>query len=247
MEPLSGPGRPSPAAGDGRPGRGSSTRTRRGAVVTALLIGLALTGVGAANLTSAPGYGGPAAVRDIGELPSAVAGEPAGPEVLRAPPTRLRIPRIGVDTALTDLQVQGDGHLATPDDPNVAGWWSQGPAPGSPGAAVIVGHVDSLTGPAVFAGLSVLRPGDTITVEGNDGTVTDFTVQALRTYAKDDFPDGLVFEGSTVPSLRLITCGGTYDRDTREYLSNLVVFAVPTKAPGTDPTNEPTAESGTST
>ncbi|MFI8085330.1 class F sortase [Kitasatospora sp. NPDC086009] len=149
---------------------------------------------------------------------------PAGRQ---APPVRIRIPRIGVDSALTDLRVQSDGHLGTPDDPQVAGWWNQGPAPGGPGAAVIVGHVDASTGPAVFAGLSVLRPGDTITVDAADGTTSTFTVQALRSYAKDEFPDETVFGGSPDPSLRLITCGGTYDRSSREYLSNLVVFAGP--------------------
>ncbi|MFE3235271.1 class F sortase [Kitasatospora indigofera] len=171
---------------------------------------------------------GATAVRDIGEIPGRLPGgagtTPAGRQ---APPVRIRIPRIGVDSALTDLQVQSDGHLGTPDDPQVAGWWDQGPAPGATGTAVIVGHVDSGTGPAVFAGLSVLRPGDTVAVDAADGSTSTFTVQALRSYAKDEFPDDTVFGETPGPSLRLITCGGTYDRSNREYLSNLVVFAGP--------------------
>ncbi|WP_373311432.1 class F sortase [Kitasatospora indigofera] len=175
---------------------------------------------------------GVAAVQDIGDIPGRLPGAVgAAPARRQAPPVRIRISRIGVDSALTDLQVQGDGHLGTPDDPQVAGWWSQGPAPGGPGTAVIVGHVDSLAGPAVFAGLSALRPGDTISVDAADGSTSTFTVQALRSYAKDEFPDDTVFGETPGPSLRLITCGGAYDRNSQEYLSNLVVFAAPAAGP----------------
>lgn len=206
----------------------------------AVTAGLALSGAGTVGLLQRSNAAAVAAP-DIGALPvpSPTVGTASGPHAGagaigepppggHAPPLRLRIPRIGVDTALTDLQVADDGHLAAPGDPAVAGWWSNGPAPGSPGTAVLVGHVDSLTGPAVFAGLSVLRPGDAIEVDEADGSTVTFTVQALRGYAKDDFPDQLVFGPTPTPSLRLITCGGAYDRSAREYLSNLVVFAEPT-------------------
>ncbi|QKW23175.1 class F sortase [Kitasatospora sp. NA04385] len=199
--------------------------------------GLALAGLGTAAVTDRPAAPAPARVADVGELPATVHGAAptaaptgSGPEAARtpvAPPARLRIPRIGVDTALGELQVQDDGHLAAPADPDVAGWWSQGPAPGGPGTAVIVGHVDSRTGPAVFAGLSVLRPGDAIEVQAVDGTITSFTVQALRSYDKQAFPDEQVFGDTAGPSLRLITCGGSYDRAQQAYDANLVVFAAP--------------------
>ncbi|MFD8780912.1 class F sortase [Kitasatospora sp. NPDC059599] len=200
-----------------------------------LALGLALTGAGTVSLATGSGSPGPAAVQDIGDIP----GQPSdttrhgtagpAPTSRQIPPVRIRIPRIGVDSPLTDLQVQGDGHLGTPGDPAVAGWWSQGPAPGDPGTAVIVGHVDSLTGPAVFSGLSALLPGDTVAVDAADGTTGLFTVQALRSYAKDEFPDDTVFGSTADPSLRLITCGGAYDRASREYLANLVVFASPAR------------------
>ncbi|MER5863526.1 class F sortase [Kitasatospora sp. NPDC002040] len=172
----------------------------------------------------------------IGDLPAysppprPVAGAVAPPAaaVRVAPPTRLRIPCIGVDSALTELQIQEDGHLGTPQDPEVAGWWSRGPAPGGDGTAVIVGHVDSRTGPAVFTGLQALRPGDRIEVNSADGSTISFTVEALRSYGKDQFPDDEVFGDTAGPSLRLITCGGSYDRRLHTYPANLVVFATPT-------------------
>ncbi|WP_344441711.1 class F sortase [Kitasatospora nipponensis] len=182
-----------------------------------------------ANIGTLPGTPRTAADTD----PTTVKADPdTAPGTRHAPPVRLRIPRIGVDTALEDLVVADDGHLTAPVDPDRAGWWAQGPAPGSPGAAILAGHVDSRTGPAVFAGLSALHPGDGIEVDESDGATATFTVQALRSYAKDDFPNDVVYgsDASGAPGLRLITCGGTYDHQQHEYLSNLVVFAEPAAA-----------------
>ncbi|MFE0462980.1 class F sortase, partial [Kitasatospora sp. NPDC058965] len=206
-----------------------------------LACGLTLAGAGAAGLlqhattkvaaVAAPNVGAlpttaPAAGRAAGRDPGKPPADAPAPD-RHAPPVRLRIPRIGVDTAVTDVQVESDGHLAAPATPEAVGWWSNGPAPGGAGNAILVGHVDSLTGPAVFAGLSELRPGDSIEVAEADGATVTFAVQALRGFTKDDFPDDLVYGPSAVPGLRLITCGGAYDRDAHAYLSNLVVFAAP--------------------
>ncbi|MDI5970751.1 sortase [Streptomyces sp. SL13] len=109
-----------------------------------------------------------------------------------------------------------------------------------PGAAIIVGHVDSLTGPAAFYGLSTLRPGDEISIDRADGTRATFTVRALRQYDKDTFPDDEVYAATGTPSLRLITCGGTYDRRRAEYRADLVVHATGTTG-RTDGTAPPSA------
>lgn len=140
-------------------------------------------------------------------------------------PVRISAAGIGLRSSLTRVHIQQDGHLGTPSDPGKAGWWSEGPAPGDPGAAVIVGHVDSRTGPAVFHNLSSLRPGDEITLDRKDGSAVTFTVRALRQYAKDEIPDDQVYALDSPPALRLITCGGTYDRQRGEYSDNLVVYA----------------------
>ncbi|WP_344441244.1 class F sortase [Kitasatospora nipponensis] len=229
-----------------------------------LTLGLALGGTGTMGLLhhrvvpAAPtaNVGAlPVAPRSDGDPDPAAAGahSDAAPGARHAPPVRLRIPRIGVDSSLEDLVVADDGHLTAPVDPDRAGWWAQGPAPGSPGTAILAGHVDSRTGPAVFAGLSVLRPGDRIDVDETDGTTATFTVQALRGYAKDDFPDDVVYGSGSgdTPGLRLITCGGTYDHDQHEYLSNLVVFAKPATAakqpaPKTSPARHDAPTTGTS-
>jgi sortase (surface protein transpeptidase) len=150
----------------------------------------------------------------------------ASDEHTTAPPVRIRIPAIELDQPLTNVRVQQDGRLGVPDDPAHIGWWSDGPRPGAPGAAVIVGHVDSPTGPGAFHALSTLHPGDEVTVVREDRTIT-FTIQALREYEKDAFPDSQVYATSGPPSLHLITCSGTYDRSRGEYRHNLVVYATP--------------------
>ncbi|MEU8648234.1 class F sortase [Streptomyces sp. NBC_01558] len=152
-----------------------------------------------------------------------------------AMPIRIRIPAIGIDQPLTSLRVQQDGHLAAPSEPEQIGWWSDGPRPGNPGATVIVGHVDSTTGPAAFYNLSTLHPGDKVTLLRKDRSTISFTIRALRQYEKDAFPDSQVYATSGPPALHLITCSGAYDRGRGEYQDNLVVYATLTSAASASP------------
>lgn len=142
-----------------------------------------------------------------------------------APPVTLGIPRLGLTSRLVGLRKNRDNTLQVPADPQRAGWYTEGAAPGDPGPAVIVGHVDSYRGPGVFARLGTLRPGDRIQIRRADGTLVTFAVQAVRSFAKRRFPTALVYAGDGRPSLRLITCGGGFDPRSRHYLSNTVVFA----------------------
>ena len=148
-------------------------------------------------------------------------------EVQPAPPASLTIPSIGVESELEHLAVRDDGSLAAPDEFGRAGWFSEGPAPGERGPAVIVGHVDSRNGPAVFYRLAELGPGDVVEVTRTDGTVTRFAVIDTFEATKGAFPTEAVYGPTAGPTLRLITCTGAFDRAGRHYLSNLVVYAVP--------------------
>lgn len=140
-------------------------------------------------------------------------------------PARVRIPAIGVDASVIELGQQDDGTLETPEDFSETGWWQGGPRPGQLGAAVIAGHVDSTSGPAVFYDLRNLRQGDEIVVEGVDGGTVTFTVDHLEQHAKDEFPTSAVYGYTRDPTLRLVTCGGQFDRSLRSYTDNIVVFA----------------------
>ncbi|MER7278948.1 class F sortase [Dactylosporangium sp. NPDC000244] len=142
-----------------------------------------------------------------------------------APPTRLRIAKLGVDTPLEDLRMDAAGVLESPKVFGEAGWFTGGTYPGDAGPAVLAGHVDSKTGPAVFYRLHELAAGDTVDVQRGDGWLT-FRVTASEHYAKAQFPSARVYGPTPVPELRLITCGGTFDQARHSYRDNLVVYAV---------------------
>ncbi|MFF5186958.1 class F sortase [Streptomyces sp. NPDC000345] len=131
-----------------------------------------------------------------------------------------------MDAPVMDLRLDGRRRLPAPpeDEPELVGWYAAGPTPGERGTAVAVGHLDTDHGPAVFAGLSELRRGRLIQVRRADGRTAVYTVDALRRYEKAHFPNGEVYGDRGRPELRLITCGGTFDRRTG-YNGNLVVFA----------------------
>lgn len=144
-----------------------------------------------------------------------------------APPVTLAIPKLGMDTRLIGLRKNPAGQLQVPEDPQRAGWYSQGFAPGDDGPAVLVGHVDSYRGPGIFARVHELVPGDPLTVRRSDGSLALWVVDRVETFAKRDFPTEAVYKSDGTPSLRLVTCGGEFDAKAKRYLSNVVVFALP--------------------
>jgi sortase (surface protein transpeptidase) len=117
--------------------------------------------------------------------------------------------------------------LEVPKDWGVAGWFSGGPFPGEPGPAVVAGHVDSRSGPAVFYRLPELQQGDLIVVWRRGGVRSRFRVESLKWFSKTAFPTQLVYGSIDTAALRLITCGGAFDSSTGHYVDNLVVFASP--------------------
>jgi LPXTG-site transpeptidase (sortase) family protein len=150
-------------------------------------------------------------------------GDPPPPSDLPAP-TRVRIKKIGVNSALQALHLDPQGALQAPADFGHAGWYADGTLPGEPGPAVIAGHVDSRFGRAVFFRLKELRPGDVIEVQRAQTWVT-FRVTEIDKYAKDGFPTAKVYGPTPDAQLRLITCGGRFDHTAHSYVDNLVVYA----------------------
>ena len=139
-------------------------------------------------------------------------------------PVRVEIPRIGVASALDRLGRAPDGTVQEPNRWQVAGWYTPGTRPGDPGSAVILGHVDSKSsGPAVFYRLPELRRGDRVEVVRADGSRVRFAVQRVQKYPKARFPTADVYYPTLTPMLRLVTCGGAFDRG--HYVDNVIVFA----------------------
>ena len=145
-----------------------------------------------------------------------------------AVPVRLQIPAIGVDTALQRLGKLPDGTVQPPGGTHKwdqAGWYAGegGTRPGDPGSAVILGHVDSKIGPAVFYRVRELRRGDQVKVTTADGTVFRFAVDRVEQFPKSRFPTADVYYPMVSPKLRLVTCGGSFDG--HHYRSNVIAFA----------------------
>jgi LPXTG-site transpeptidase (sortase) family protein len=131
-----------------------------------------------------------------------------------------------VDSPLEPLHLDAHGALSTPSFPH-AGWYADGPAPGDVGPAVLAGHVDSKSGPAVFYRLGDLRPGDIVRVQRSGRWLT-FKVVDVRRYPKDAFPTADVYGPTPDPQLRLITCSGEFDDARHSYRDNTVVYAAGT-------------------
>jgi sortase (surface protein transpeptidase) len=142
-----------------------------------------------------------------------------------AVPVRVEIPSIGVASSLDRLGRVPDKTIQEPTRWQVAGWYAAGTRPGDPGSAVILGHVDSKGGPAVFFRLRELRRGDEIEVGRADGSSVRFVVQRTEQYPKNRFPTDEVYYPTLTPALRLVTCGGEFDVTAGRYRSNLIVFA----------------------
>ena len=167
----------------------------------------------------------PAAVRAAVKAPAQVAPSATPRQAPRSLPVALRIPALGVLVPVGSLGLNVDGTVQVPTTSQQTGWFRLGPTPGQIGSAVILGHVDSYQGPGVFFNLRTLTAGDQLDVELADGTVTQFTVNAVVEYSKDQFPSQRVYGSDGSSALQLVTCGGAFDRQTGSYLSNIVVYS----------------------
>lgn len=197
---------------------------RRGGPLLALLVALPLliTGCGAsAPETMQATTRSPSAGTDTD--PGARPSPPGASE--RPSPTAVRIPAIEAASELIDLGIATDGSLQTPQDFDLAGWFTGGGRPGGTGPTVIAGHVDSTAGPAVFFRLRDLEPGDVVEVDLAGGGQARYAVTRTEQYPKDEFPTFAVFGATPADELRLVTCTGEFDRGARSYLDNLVVYA----------------------
>lgn len=149
-------------------------------------------------------------------------GEGPPPSTYRGVP-RVEIPAIGVSAPIVRLGVNSDGKLEVPKDYAAVGVWSGGASPGERGPAVLAGHVDSKSGPAVFYRLRELKAGDVIRFVRRKGSTVTFTAERTEERAKDEFPTARVYGKTQNAALRLVTCSGPFERTS--YRDNLIVFA----------------------
>ncbi|WP_336216383.1 class F sortase [Nonomuraea sp. LPB2021202275-12-8] len=152
----------------------------------------------------------------------------------KSKPLRIRIPKIRVNAPVGSVTVSKKGILGTPplSKPNLTGWYRRSPLPGELGPSVINGHVSTKKGAAVFKRLNELAKGDQIYVYRSDGKVTRFTVSGIEQVGKKTFPTARVYGNTTNAQLRLITCGGIYNKTAHSYTDNIIVYATLSKKKG---------------
>lgn len=150
----------------------------------------------------------------------------SGPVMQESDPVKLRIPSINLDSDFSEpLGLEDGGEIEVPDDYTSVAYYKHGPTPGELGPAVILGHVDSVNGPAVFFSLGQLKEGDEIQVERADGSTATFAVTELERQTQTAFPTRKVYGDLDHAGLRLITCTGIYDKEKLRYTHNLIVYA----------------------
>ncbi|MBO4272005.1 class F sortase [Microbispora triticiradicis] len=238
------------------PPTGGAAQTARRVLITAAIVGLVTVLVGVVIMVNHPDEYAPSSrtslkmvVPQNGLAPSvgpggvgqpltqAVAGAPAPlPKLPAAPalqpstPKRLIIRKIGVNAPISSVGLDRAGAIQTPpiNNHNLVGWYRGGPTAGEAGPAVMLGHKDTVSRSAVFSRLHELAYGDTIEVTRMDGTVAVFTVGGVEQADKQTFPTSRVYGQAADAELRLITCGGSYNRTTGHYTDNVIVYALMT-------------------
>ncbi|MER6956881.1 MULTISPECIES: class F sortase [unclassified Streptomyces] len=206
----------------------SSGRFLTGLAWAMLLLGLWLWGREVTDVRhgiSAPATGDIAAVGRPPDVELPPAAQPLG----RALPQRIDIPELGVQAPVVARGLDTEGAIDPPpfDQAGVVGWYADGAQPGAKGTALLVGHVDTETRPAVFYKLSTLKAGETVRVVRDDGKVAEFTVDDVTVVQRDRFDAQQAYgtRQSGRAELRLITCGGAFDRVSHSYTANVIVSA----------------------
>jgi len=211
---------------EGKPAVWASSTAR--AVVLLAVVGAIVTagGPGASTRAPDPPAARPTVVETLAPAPPASPAKPnwvGATPMARSVPVRVQIPAIGVDSELMELGLQADGTMEVPPEGFPAGWYTGAPTPGELGPAVIAGHVD-WDGPGVFYDLHN-QIGDQVTVTRADGSAPVFRVVRVEQYPKVGFPTDEVYGDIDRAGLRLITCGGVFNRATGHHDDNIVVFA----------------------
>lgn len=199
----------------------------RAAAATVAAAALALSLAGCGGPIAAPGAAASSHSDDAGDagrIQIPFSASPA-PPVTGVVVTHIDIPAIGVSSDIELLGLDPKGALIPPADFNKAGWYQGGVLPGQVGPAIIAGHVDSVTAPAVFVNLKSMTPGTKIMVTLSDGGVLTFVATRSESALKSQFPSSAVYGEVPTPQLRLITCGGVFNPKVGHYDENLVVFA----------------------
>ena len=204
-------------AGDRAPSRRGRSIPLRAAAAFGVALAMALSACGQSGSPQN-------AQRSVSPSPSAAPTAAPSAGAVQAP-ARLEIPRAKVQAPVEQVGVDGQGNIGVPSAPTNVAWYDRGPAPGQPGDAILNGHVDWTTGPAVFANLRALQAGDEVTIVTQSGKQLRFKVTSSKSYDASTQPPADLFATSGPPRISLITCTGPWDKGRKQYQQRLVVSA----------------------
>ncbi|MFC4853004.1 class F sortase [Actinophytocola glycyrrhizae] len=207
--------------------RTTGTRGGRGTLAASLLlVVLILAGCSAPDTAAQPTPQPTQSTSPRSKTPPPPADESGS--LPRSRPVWIDVPGIRAHSSLVPLGLNADRTVEVPpvDQPMQAGWYKHSPAPGQTGPSVVLGHVNGGGHDGIFARLHELKPGDEIRIGREDKQVTRFVVERIEQFPKTEFPAGQVYGDTKEPELRLITCGGSFDKAANSYRDNVIVFAV---------------------
>lgn len=160
------------------------------------------------------------------QVVSGMAGPPRAERPVPDPgaPERLEVPALGIDAPVIPVTAPG-GVLTPPADPQTVGWWADGAEPGAAhGSALVTGHTVH-DGGGAMDDLEQLDTGDRVSMLTDHGRIR-YTVRRVVVLGKGELAQRApqLFDQEAPGRLVLVTCE---DWDGAEYLSNVVVTALP--------------------
>ncbi|AWB47036.1 class F sortase [Paenibacillus sp. CAA11] len=139
-------------------------------------------------------------------------------------PRKISIPSVNINAVTEPVGFLESGMMDVPKATDRVGYLRPAALPGGEGNAVMAGHVDTYTGPAVFYPLKKLHQGDFVYVIDHYGNKAVFIVEAVKYYPTAQAPIEAIFGPTREHRLNLITCAGRYSRSRREHEGRLIVF-----------------------
>lgn len=141
-------------------------------------------------------------------------------------PSRLRIPSIGVDSAVVELGITVKGEWELPNEE--VGWYRHTTLPGAAGNAVFAGHLNDVWGlPRVFARLKDVKLGDVIEVDSAELFGQGMIRQRYVVAETKQVPSTAVevMDPTEDTRITLITCSGIWNVGRSEYSHRHIVIA----------------------
>lgn len=127
------------------------------------------------------------------------------------------------------IQIVGidqDGNIAVPSNVLMAGWYKNSVKPGEEGLSIITGHRDGVMKKGIFRYLDKLKKGDSIQIEYGDRTIRYFEVEEIHVVSIEGAFDIMYYKKEDISrQLNLISCIGTYNKDTQTYDKRIIVVA----------------------